>query len=602
MKNRKRILVLTLGLMLLVPGCGKKQEEVPATDTTAQEQVTDTTESAATDTTPAVTEEKDKPAEDTAQAEAPQEKEKILFAGDADAGYDFSDNLVRNNGSHFVQVEDTVIFREYGPEALDNCAFNGEFMQQGRSEPDYYYGQDSVLYSYNPKTDELKELCPDDGTGKLYYSDGWIWSDGSDEDWEFQQIYRIDPATGKRENLGRGYLDAMTESGLALAQHDGYTVDGDFTIFFDLVDSKGNATTLNLGDYKNAYYSGADGDYLIFMDQDYENATFSVLAVNSGNPEEVICLGAVEPREEGSFAYEWPVIDQVVTEGNMIYLVIGFYGGSGGFWQGGYIAQADAGNPGSLKKLTDDNIGDDDDGFEKSSSIWLEDGKLQIGSFIPESAEYSDYEGGILLADSTGTYQKTNISLCEVYPEKSAVSEKVEEIAYLCGGYFVVHNRILSDPTESVGWRESYHRLSTRYEFVKPDGNVKVLREVECRTIIQAHIALAANEDGLYFQPMRFVDEGDYEESYTFYLGELASDNVVLDYTEAMFEDDPVPRPLSELKNYEDLMVITDPGEFDWGGGYSVSSTGKDRLSEVGFILHFDKDGKIKLVFPDFAG
>ena len=226
MKKKKIILLLALSMMLALSSCGKDKTETPTGDPQPAETVADDTVAPepAQDTTTEQKEQTDPASADTT-TEAPEVKTKYLFAGEAESGYDFSDNLVRNNGTHFVQVNDTVIFRSYGEDALDSSAFFGEFMVNGRSEPDYDYEQDSLLLSYTPSTDVLKELCPDDGTGILYYADGWIWSDGMDAEFEDMQVYRIDPATGKRENLARGSLRYVSASGMGLVQSYGYDDD-----------------------------------------------------------------------------------------------------------------------------------------------------------------------------------------------------------------------------------------------------------------------------------------------------------------------------------------------------------------------------------------
>ncbi|MCR4895312.1 MAG: hypothetical protein K5891_00895 [Lachnospiraceae bacterium] len=606
MKKKTALLLLTC-LVLLVPGCGGPREEPPSIDPgyVAPEKE----ESAAPEQEPGVVAdpagsgESQTPEDAGAAAEEPVPKAKYLFVGEIDEEHDFSDNIVRNNGTHFVQVNDTVIFRAYGPDALDSPALHGEFMSYGRQEPDYDYLQDSTLWSYQPDTDTLKMLCEDDGTGKLYYADGWIWSEGMDEDWNDLQVYRIDPATGRRENLSYGSLSTVTESGIGLIQKNGADENGDYRISYSLCDRTGKLMPLDFGDYKSPYFYAASGDYLIFLNQDYESEDYPILAVNARGIGDVVLLGTLKQDED--MFYAWPSIDQVVAEGDMLYLVIAYYGGSGGFWQGGFIAQADARNPGSMQKLVDDGSDPESD-YAGASSIWLEDGKLQIGTKIPESATYSAYDGGILQADASGAYQKTGIELCGTYPEGSPVSEQVEEIAYLQGGYFAVVNRVLSDPSQSVGWRAAYHRLDTRYEYVRPDGTVKVLTEVERKAILPACVALDGSGSGLYFQPVHFSGDGEedmevyYSEDY--FLAETAGTDVVADYESAMFDDQPVMFPLEKLKEFAALKVITDPEKDEYGDGYSVYAFGEESLSGQIFILHFNAEGKLTMIFPDYAG
>ena len=117
---------------------------------------------------------------------------------------------ISNNGGYFVGVEDRVYYREYGPYSVSGIALYGEFLG-GEN-----YGGAFIKRIEPGKAEPSVIADRDDGYGKLYYHQGFLYSQRL-ENYETNVIYRIDLKSGDAEDLCAGTLLGGSEDGRYLA-------------------------------------------------------------------------------------------------------------------------------------------------------------------------------------------------------------------------------------------------------------------------------------------------------------------------------------------------------------------------------------------------
>ncbi len=541
--------------------------------------------------------------------------EVAIFAGEG--ANDFAHIPVANQGSHFLQVGDQVIYRVYGQHAMPRVCTGVSFL--GQRTEDFSYEDDymvSELYSFNAKTQEIRDLGTDTGSGELYYSMGWIYSDYYDMAREEYAplAYRYDPSTGKREELGNGIVAAVSGDGRYVTLEYYNLADGNAEFRYHYAvyeDGKllGEAALDGLG---NPILIGSAGDYMVFSNTDYESDVdrTDLYAVRFDQLDKRVSLGELPPLDEKD-PFSYPMLEGMVADGDTLYLDFNFYAGTGHFYAGGYVMRANGKEEGSAERILEHDLTEPEWDEPAPVKIWMENGKLQRGLNLPGTATYSEYSQQILLADEKGDGQPVGISLYGERDNTTWLDNGVEEIAYLQGGYFIVQHALLMDPLENIGWRTAYQRLHTTYEYVKPDGSRVLLGETPGTA--QMLVALAKDVSGEFYYmqelSIRMNDiedesEGyEVESAYTIAKVYMADGPVAVDMDAYYNGDYDTSKllPIEELYGYEQMTVFDSadltPTNYD---GYDAPNNEDDFWTR--YIVWFDKEGKICKIMPDFAG
>ena len=473
-----------------------------------------------------------------------------------------------------------------------------------------FFAAGATLCCYDEAEGKLTEIAEcekneyDDSDITLYYCDGWFYYDHYDAELENNRVYRVNEKTGEQEAVCQGYLEGVSgdsrhlfvtdyESGNAIVM----VYEGDQLM--GRLKSEGNS---------DAYYSGTDGDYLFACYSNYEKETpdYRILAAKISNPEKWMVLGQMPCLNEDGNWYEYPKVTQVLVDGDKAYLSLSYYAGTGMFYNGGFVCEADLTKENSLQELEVETASyEDDEEMFQEVYLWMEDGELKTGYGIPFTAEYSGaYDGnGIRTYDEKGDPQLRYPDLVPAADTETFVSESLEKVCRIGDAYYFVRKRLFNDPSQAVGWREYYDTLYTEYDRMDADGTITVMREEPADLVMTGYLALGDSGEYVYFQPVDRYE--DYEEVQMEKVSDKiakvypAEKNVVSGWNEFLEEDLQNRKPLSALAEY-DLETYADADmEFS---GYLGYYTGPEPISTQSFLLRFDGDGRLVQVAPDYAG
>ncbi|MBE5870692.1 MAG: hypothetical protein E7294_05485 [Lachnospiraceae bacterium] len=451
----KKFLVLSLAAAMLLGGCGEKNEEQtkvqPETPDSVKMQEEDIVETADSKEPPKETQETSEPEKqemnteetdgesETAAETKPSEPEKELW----------------NNGGLFVQYRDQVYFHAPDKEGMQATALFGEYLSNESGT--------TMLYSYDTTNGELKEICHDHGFGSLVFSEGELFLE------EIETVDGEDKSVVKRLNLKSGESVEMTEGSLLGGDGEGtyaaalYYSEGTPVLCVYCGEQK--CLEMEVENFIN--FVGITKEHLIYQTGDYDEQVFELKSLNLDTAQ-IMTLGEL-PKGE----YEpWGMPDQFVGDGTHFYMTYGFYEGTGHFFAGAYLIEADADKENSLKAEEMKSV----ETNEKSPAIALKDGRAQTVDGIPLSA-------GILPgSEKLGYYDETGkavpVADGYAYERSDETVTETEAAEYVNGMLFVVKNVSDHVPEEDIGWREAYRRRETTFFKIDPaSGEAQILLE-----------------------------------------------------------------------------------------------------------------------------
>ena len=193
---------------------------------------------------------------------------------DINTDIDFSGTS--NNGGNFIGIDGKVYFRQYGDYALEDVAYYKYFINYGLGG----YGSSICCFDPADPSDISVVSVDDNGQGKLYYNDGFIysqryeWNNGT----AYPYIYRTDISNGEWENCGRGRILGTSEDGsmLVSSEYDQNIPATSFLIYdlnnIDMDDANYTFTH----DGSNMTFIGVDEDALYYLLLDFETNDASV--------------------------------------------------------------------------------------------------------------------------------------------------------------------------------------------------------------------------------------------------------------------------------------------------------------------------------------
>ncbi len=492
----------------------------------------------------------------------------------------------------------------------------GRFVKDGE---EIYFAAGTTLYAYNEMTGEQREVAPFEreyyeGDAALYCSNGWIYFEDRDPGEERSVVRRINEETGESEDFCIGYPAGASEDSRYLFivhYEDGTGVTGMYE------DGKLLTEWREDGEYV-LNYGGSSGDYVFFERALYESekTEHRIMAARLSRPDDLFAVGDMPcPNEDGTW-YEYPQVTQVLTDGNQAYFSLSYYGGTGMFYNYGYVCRADLTVENSLQVLEEKDYASDvlwESGLYDEAEqmltgevyLALKDGSLQIVPGQPGTAKYSGpYAGsGILMYDEDGRESLAYEGLVPASDPETFLHEELQDVVLLDGVCYCAWTRLMSDPSQAIGWRDHYEKVYTEYVKIDADGTVTILQEEPAGLTLCGHVALGADNSYLYFQPVDMYEDTDgmitEAVSDTCARVYTSEENVVSGWEEFLQKNTDSRRPLSSLGEFGVGMREYTEEE---SNGYQGYYTGIEPISTQRFLLRFDKYGKLSQIAPDYAG
>lgn len=504
------------------------------------------------------------------------------------------EHTILNNGDTFVSVDGLIYYIQYPIEAINREVLFGNFRNNGKEE---------VLCSlmcYDPLTDEpAQEVAKAYASDKICYYKGSFYACGRTEDYE-PFIYQMDLTDKNAHRLTAGYMeDVDSETGRYVVGETSEENHEEYLIY------EGNEEIAKVSADENEYVisdARLRGEYLIYrqaprMEEDnigYDSTTeYEIHAYHIRTKNDVV-LGKIQTPEDDIGYINYSTIDQLELKDGVIYFSVGYYAGTANCLNeyGIYKANPDVAN--SMEMLdVEGAIGDEfySDYFLPSAlpDIILtiyQNNDLVLDAGKESLIHYQVTANNKIKSRKIATIEGTNY---DPYPELL-----VEASEFIDGKAYLILNKVMYNPEESIGWRDAYTLYNTRYVCYDPkEGLVKDMQEM---------IELEAFPEPVFFQLSNpgdgyYVDESlSLAEAVEPYQVEQISSvrNDIID-ADFWFED-------NQLWEYKDFPKtdydcdIKDQFVLSTGSGYSL-----DFLDKENGMLMYEIDLS-EFYYPDKLG
>ena len=500
-----------------------------------------------------------------------------------------------------VLYNGNIIFREYHPFQMDCEGLWGEFSRNSLA-----YSHTGKLCSFDPKdpTAEPKVICDDTGYGDMYLINGEdLYSQGAreGEDYErlYQSVYKLDLKTGESEDICSGRITGFSPDGTHFTVYD-YAVNPYLIHYYvyDTADTSKEVAQFVSGN--DTTFLGMDNENMYLMNtEDYE--TYKIYQVGFDGLE--YCLAECNFKELcDEFMSSYPEFyGSIDLDGDSLNFTVDFYEGTGHF----YYTSMDV----TVSKALD----------EKPSSSPIFEAKIE------DSFKEEDPNAGLPKA----------IDDFEAYPDYEADRGFARVIQYYSefeeGTFFAVAD-CHQDTFENIGWRESYYFLNLEYCFVPAGkkeyitlgkmfdnlgerGNLSKYDYDETQNTLYVYAGFFYDENkklvGIYYEPIEIAGpEGPIDESYSYYVAELAEDFYYEypDWEKNMEDDDffvitDLDGFTKEVYSWEEDDYNGDclkAAEYDYEG-YLVFGPDDYTFEQFNsFMCHigFDSEGKVYYIRP----
>ena len=560
--------------------------------------------------------EEDEDGEGSEDPEDPDEN-----GGSEDNGNAGGDNTrsvnVKNNGSQFVKVGDTVYFRQYDGDVTDLTGNFTNAMLTG--------GNGNMMMVKDGETAAVTAFA-DTGYGDFFYYDGRFYgmkmvssesnSDTDDSGYTgYDQlksvVYSVCPDGSDEQVIADGSIKNITADGSCYAIQN-YIYNGPNTY----VVYKNGEEYLDLSDVDSPSALGMCGDYVVYTDWKYDE-----ICVFSENPltGDKYELGSVEYSDELGY----PAVEEFEADGQKVYISGGYYAGTMNMLQCVFTFVADVDGPNNTAVVEESDA--------ECSAFIIKDGEMVMTAGKPGSVsygqtnydlEYKNENMELFYFDENGEKVCTGVNLFSgSETDPGVVCTLVDHAAYIDGTLYYMANTCLHTWADDIGWRYSYRILATDYGIVDANGFAKSsLLYDEYDDYIPMRVYLfeeeGANPTAVLGQNYScYLDESGEEEfmevemAYAGEKYELSPDFELVAYPglEGEYPEggaDALYEIISEHGFGDNFFSESNMDEY---GDYNVpvdyyledSTTGYKCLD---FGVIFDGNGRIKIMMPDFAG
>ncbi|MCR4648180.1 MAG: DUF5050 domain-containing protein [Lachnospiraceae bacterium] len=204
------------------------------------------------------------------------------------------ENGISNNGGYFVGVDGKVYFIQYRDYGITGTAFYRGFLGFGTG------GTGNTICCFSPDNpDDISVVAENvNCIGKLYYSDGYLYSMTYDWDngYPYPKLCRVNISTGEYEVVGDGFINTVSADSSYIVASDYSTVSEERKM---LVFSNGK----EIGSYAFNLYDGnvsvitVDEKYLYILKSDFELKSSTVIQYDYANGTQYVLCEILPPSD-----------------------------------------------------------------------------------------------------------------------------------------------------------------------------------------------------------------------------------------------------------------------------------------------------------------
>ncbi len=390
-------------------------------------------------------------------------------------GEAFANGQVENNGSSFVRVGDKVYYRVMAPENVQKGTLGG-WLDESAGEAS------SSIMSYDLKTGEATNVASVQGVDELYaVPEGLVVSSIN-----YKETLLCPMDGSEPRSYLDGYPVAVSDNGRMIATHK--YVDGESNYNNLYVDGNEVAKLTDEEDWRYSFKSSGNN---IFALKEHYNTVDDIQKPylysydENGNCTE---YGQVQLAADDEYLTQAYGLSQVLQDGDDVYLLFTYYQGSGGYYAGYEIHKLTVGKADSLTlvkaSIPDKEASSEEEGILNDSgvqSMYLDDSKNiatamnEVGTVGTESSTddnsslvfYDKPDHSVQIKDS---YFSTTDSNNQFLNSGAAFGDDV----------FLIVADTVSDPEQSIGWRDGYSIQQIRFVHInKKDGKEDVLETLK---------------------------------------------------------------------------------------------------------------------------
>jgi len=397
----------------------------------------------------------------------PAEQPPALPAATVEPAAEAASPEVENNGGYYVRVGDSVCFRRYGADALPGTATYGDFAAA------WSVDGESELVAYNTKTGALTTVCAESGAGPLWYGDGGFYLSERAGGESFVAWYALDGS--RAESVGAGEVVGVTDSGLLAVSHSDWD-EGGYRSVYSFYRGRSLVGEYTTDETLIAAGLTDDGLFLVGVPYPYEDALPAYGFLQITPQGEAIRLGELS-GDEDAFCYDVQADRFLAADGKVVF-GLGFYGGTGHFFDYGLFAEAEIGRVDSLRAVEESL--DTSELYELPYPAPDGAGGVAYVEALPGALRGGGDENDSLELWEDGAWRALTESFAPRHADGWAAQRIVQHMDYVDGAAYVTMAVACASPADDIGWREAYTLASTRYLRIARDGTTTEMARVDC--------------------------------------------------------------------------------------------------------------------------
>ncbi len=393
---------------------------------------------------------------------------------DEDALVGIAQYDISNNGNFFVQIQERVYFRVYGPTAHEEGVLWGRFM-------DVPTGGESEICYFDRTTGEVVDAFKDYGFGKIVFCDSAFYMNGYNSLGE-TIVYAVDSVGNivRDEVCSGSIIDFSEDCAITIVSKN----EDDFTRFTGIDEKGKEAFNFKTSNGSYAQYLGCFQEYFVYAEADYSSETLRLYSYNmSDSHGKPVFLGQVTmDMGRDSFDYvEGFEADWVrFSFGGEVYIGVSYNSGTGHMFDGGFILAGEAWDENSLKVVEPIYASDF---YDMPYIEFTESGYTlqQEEPFTYGIRYYDTGYAGLVYHEYNGREITINEFMFDDYSFDTAYSTLVlAEGPKPSSDVYIMRATQIRDEAASIGWRDAFRCLKMEYlRYNYYNGEVEVLATIE---------------------------------------------------------------------------------------------------------------------------
>lgn len=410
---------------------------------------------------------------------------------------------VENNGGHYVRVGDKIYFRRYGADALSRAATFGEFTEA------WNVAGESELMCYDRTTDELTALYTESGGGALWYGDGGFYLGEQVNDKTYTTWFALD-GSGARE-ICEGSLLGITDGGLLAVERAEY--EPEYAQVFCMYRDGVLLSETRVEDIMRVAGVTDDGIFLLSVGYYADSEADALWQITPEGKQ--IRLGALPELDEDTRMYTVSQVDRFLAADGKVTIGVGYYAGTGHFFDSFVFAEATVGQADSLTAMEKDPAWEE--AYELPRLTRDEAGGVAFSEALPGELRIDWGEPDVLQVWEDDSWQTLAEGLTWTAGDGWGSARIAQEMDYVDGAAYLTLAVAAMSPADAIGWRDAYALLHMLYLRVDRDGTVRELSSVDHKTVLFGSVWFVEGASVALWQQLTSVDgEGWFDTGYIY--------------------------------------------------------------------------------------